>query len=85
MHGALWYMNASPQEEAFKLIPAQWPLVPVSDVHDIFSNRDLPFTLMVVVVVVVGKGQPRTRTMDCMFQESLGQPWPTAQKMVSHA
>ena len=42
-------MNASPQEETFELIPAQGPLGPGSDVHDVFRHRDLPFTLMLYV------------------------------------
>lgn len=34
------------REDAFKTVPAQGPLGPVSDVHSIFSNRDLLSTSM---------------------------------------
>ena len=59
-------MKASLQEEAFRKVPAQGSLGSVSEVHGVFSNRDVPS---------ISRGQPSTTAIVCMFLESLGHPW----------
>lgn len=36
LHGSFWYMKASPRS-----VLTQGPIVPVSEVHFVFSNRNL--------------------------------------------
>lgn len=53
------------RKEAFRSYPAQGPLVSGSEVHGVFSNKDLPSHL---------RGQPRAIAIVRVFAESLGQP-----------
>lgn len=45
-------MKANPQGEGLQLVPTQGgPLGPVYEVHDVFSNRDLPSASEVYTLV----------------------------------
>lgn len=52
---AFWYLKASTQG-SFKSIPSQWSLGPVSEVHDVLSNRDLPGLGATILPLVVDQG-----------------------------
>lgn len=69
-------MKANPQEEGIGSFPAQWSLVPISEVHGIFGNVKLPS---------MSRAKARTIAMGCMFRESLGQPSPAPQKKAPHS
>ena len=51
-------MNLVLREGAFSSVLAQGPLGPVSEVHGVFSNRDLP-------PISEGRGQPVATAIDC--------------------
>lgn len=68
-------MKTSPQRIGFQVRSSLGPLDPESDVHSIFSNRELPF---------IWEGR-QPKAIICMFGESFGKSLPTTQKDDSHA
>lgn len=58
---ALWYLKAGPQGGSIHFSSTQEPLRPVSDVHGVFSNMDVPST-----------SQEQLWAEACSIWESLG-------------